>query len=286
VKTKVWVLKDLRPVRQVDRARRHQAARVLKNPLALVGLMIVAANVVLMLVGPILAPHDPLTVDFSLKLNAPSPLHPFGTDWLGRDILSRILFGLQISLVNALGVVGIAVLVGVIVGATAGLLGGLILAIPALILALAVAVTLGPGLRSAMFAVAAVWWPWYARLVRGQILAVSQQPYVEAARSIGGSRLHILLRHLLPNCLPPLVVMASLDMGFAILTTAGLSFLGVGAQPPTPELGAMINLGREYLLDFWWVPTIPGIFISLLVLGFNLLGDALRDLMDPQLRGA
>jgi peptide/nickel transport system permease protein len=160
------------------------------------------------------------------------------------------------------------------------------LAFPALVLALAIAAALGPGLNNAVLAVAVVWWPWYARLVRAQALGIMATPYVEAARGLGVGPLRLLVRHVLPGTIPPVLVLASMDLGNVILATAGLNFIGLGAKPPTPELGAMISQGQRYLLDYWWVPTAPGLIILFMALGMNLLGDALRDLMDPQLHGS
>ena len=223
----------------------------------------------------------------------PSQAHPFGADLVGVDILSRVLAGAQLSLGAATIVLSIAVVIGLLLGAVAGFAGGWIdeiimritdmfLAFPAIILALAIAASLGPGLTSAMIALSAVFWPWYARLMRGQVLSIKQREYVEAAHSLGVSRVGIIWRHILPNCLSPIVVEMSLDMGYAILATSSLSFIGIGAQPPSPEWGAMIVYGRDHIRDAWWLSTFPGVALTLTVAGFNLLGDGLRDALDPR----
>ncbi|MCL5257492.1 MAG: ABC transporter permease [Chloroflexi bacterium] len=279
--------------------RSKQAKRVLrqlrKSPLAVGGISIVACVFLVALVGPLIAPYNPIKVDFSTQFLGPSAAHWFGTDESGRDILSRAIYGTRISIETAAVILSIAVSVGIIMGSIAGWSSGwldnlvmritdMFLAFPALILALAFAASLGPGLTNAMLAISTVWWPWYARMARAQVLSLKQQLYVEAARSIGARDLRIIVRHVLPNALSPIVVMMTMDIGFTILTAAALSFLGLGAQPPTPELGAMISTGRLYILDYWWVPTFPGLVIFVMVLGTNLFGDALRDVLDPQQR--
>jgi peptide/nickel transport system permease protein len=283
--------------RQKSRWHRFFALRSVHSPLAVAGFGLCLATLVLALVGPRIAPADPLNVDLTRQFMAPSEQAWFGTDELGRDLLSRCLSGMGLSLEGALTVTGIAVIIGLLIGGVAGYVGGLtdnllmrvtdmFLAFPALVLALAIAAALGPSLNHAVMSVAVVWWPWYARLVRGQVLSLRSTAYVEAAQSIGVRPARILVRHILPNCIAPVIVMASMDMGAVILTTAGLNFIGMGAKPPTPELGAMVSQGRLYLLDSWWVATLPGLVILFMVLGFNLFGDALRDILDPQLRGS
>lgn len=269
--------------------------KIILNPSAIIGILILTITIFVAAFAPLIAPYDPLKIDMSSKFLSPSLEHPFGTDYLGRDILSRVLYGVRISLMIAISVLSFAVIFGVIFGAISGFVGGLIdnifmritdifLAFPALILAMAVAASLGPSLFNAMLAVMVVWWPWYARLVRGNFISLKNNLYVEAARSVGTSNFGIIFRHILPNCIASVLVMASLDLGFAILTTAGLSFVGLGAKPPTPELGVMISQGRAYLIDYWWVPTFPGLAIFIMVLGVNLIGDTIRDIMDPSLR--
>ena len=243
-----------------------------------------------------LAPHDPLEVDLSKKFLPPSAEYPLGTDSMGRGMLSRIMYGIRISLKTGLTVLAIAMPLGILVGAVAGYVSPAIdnlimrvtdifLAFPAYVLAMAIGAALGASLMHAMLAVATVWWPSYARLVRGQVLSIKQNVYIEAARGIGATEGRILFRHVLPNCLSPILVLASMDVGVTILATAALSFIGLGAQAPTPELGSMIASGRIYLIDYPWITTAPGVTIFVTVLGLNLLGDNLRDFLDPQLRG-
>ena len=245
--------------------------------------------------APFIAPYDPLAQELSGRLEPPSAAHWLGTDQLGRDIASRILYGSRISLVIGVVVVGLAGAFGTFVGVIAGYLGGLVdealmrltevfLAFPPLILAMAIAGALGPSLTNAIIAIAAVTWAVYARLARGQILALRQREYVEAARSIGASPLRIMWRHLLPNAIAPLLIQASFDMGSAIISAAGLSFIGFGAQPPTPEWGVMISEGRNFISTQPWLSLFPGLAILLAVGAFNLLGDGLRDILDPRLR--
>jgi peptide/nickel transport system permease protein len=269
--------------------------RFLWNPSAMIGIVILFITIFIAIFGPLFAPFDPLAVDLQNRFLPPSATHLFGTDDMGRDIFSRSLHGIRISLVVSVAVLSFAVVFGIIFGATSGYLGGIVdnifmritdifLAFPPFILAMAVAASLGPSLFNTMLAVMVVWWPWYARLVRGSFLSLKNNLYVEAARSIGTTNFSIIFRHILPNCIAPVLVMASLDLGYAILVTSSLSFIGLGARPPTPELGAMISQGRTYIIDYWWVPTFPGIVIFMMVLGVNLLGDTIRDFMDPSLR--
>jgi peptide/nickel transport system permease protein len=247
--------------------------------------------------APVLAPYDPLAQDLAVRLKPPSPEHWLGSDSLGRDIASRILYGARISLLVGVVVVASAGVFGTFVGLVAGYAGGLVdealmrltevfLAFPALILAMAIAGALGPSLTNAIIAIAAVTWAVYARLVRGQILSLRQREFVEAARAMGASRKRIVLRHLLPNTLAPLMVQASFDMGSSIIAAAGLSFIGFGAQPPTPEWGVMISEGRNFISTQPWLSLFPGVAILLAVGSFNLLGDGLRDAFDPRLSQA
>lgn len=265
------------------------------RPMLLVGAAMVLVTLAAALVGPALVPRDPLAVDLDLALQPPSSRFWLGTDEMGRDLLSRCVAGIRLSVRGALVVNTMAVLVGLLIGGAAGYAGGrldsilmrvtdMFLAFPALVLALAIAAALGPGLDNAVLAVAAVWWPWYARLVRAQALGIMGTPYVEAARALGLPPVRLLLRHVLPGTLAPVLVKASMDLGHVVLTTAGLNFIGLGARPPTPELGAMISQGQRYLLDYWWLPTAPGLVIVFTACGLNLLGDALRDWLDPELR--
>jgi len=269
-------------------------APILANPLNLVAIALIATLAACALLAPLLAPYDPLAQDLAVRLKPPSPEHWLGTDSLGRDIASRILYGTRISLVIGVVVVGSAGVFGTFVGLVAGYAGGLVdealmrltevfLAFPALILAMAIAGALGPSLTNAIIAIAAVTWAVYARLVRGQILSLRQREFVEAARAMGASRRRIVLRHLLPNTLAPLMVQASFDMGSSIIAAAGLSFIGFGAQPPTPEWGVMISEGRNFISTQPWLSLFPGLAILLAVGSFNLLGDGLRDAFDPRL---
>jgi peptide/nickel transport system permease protein len=232
------------------------------------------------------------------KFLPPSLEHPFGTDSLGRDQGARVLYGARTSLSMGLMVVGLAVLIGTPLGALAGYFGGwldeiimritdIFLAFPPLLLAIAIAAALGPSFTNAMLAIALTWWPWYTRLVRAQAISVRERHYVTAARGMGVPDLTIIGRHILPNVLTPVLVQATLDLGSAILTAAGLSFIGLGPQPPTADWGVMINEGRLYILSGrWWVATFPGLMIFLTTLAFNLLGDSVRDVTDPRTRDA
>ena len=270
--------------------------RLLRSPLTVAGLVLIAAFGLSALLAPGLAPADPLEQVLAQRLSPPSLAHWLGTDQLGRDILSRLLFGARISLIVGLVVVGTAGTFGTLVGLVAGYARGLadealmrvtdiFFAFPALILAMAIAGALGPSLTNAMIAIAVVTWPVYARLVRAQVLSLREREFVESARSLGASTSRILWRHILPNTLAPILVQASFDMGGAILTAAGLSFVGFGAQPPIPEWGVMISEGRKFINTQPWLPLFPGLAILLTVAAFNLIGDGLRDALDPRLRG-
>jgi peptide/nickel transport system permease protein len=277
-----------------QRLRRSRPARyLLFNPLNLVGVLIVLLVLFLAIFGPLLTPYSPTIPDYSSMLSGPSRAHFFGTDFIGDDIFSRILAGARLSISTAAAVLGIAVVVGLTLGAISGFAGGwvdeiimrmtdMFLAFPALILALAIAATLGPGLGSAVIALAVAFWPWYTRLLRGQVLSLKHREYVDAARALGVSDVGIMWRHIVPNALSPIVIEMSLDMGYAVLNIAALSFIGLGAQPPSPEWGAMIVAGRDYLRTAWWTCAFPGIALTLAVLGFNLVGDGLRDVLDPR----
>jgi peptide/nickel transport system permease protein len=266
------------------------------NASALTGLVLVAAFLVLAAFGPALTPY-PLdatgAMHLSQKLRPPSAEHWFGTDEMGDDILSRVIVGTRTSLWVGVVVTGIAAAIGVPLGIAAGYFGGrtrgvimrvtdVFLSVPGLVLALAIVAAIGPGLLHGVLALAAVWWPGYVRLIEAKALTLRQEPYVEAARTMGAGPVWILLRHILPNCLSALVVKASMDMGLAILAAASLGFIGLGARPPAPEWGAMISVARGYMPDWWWYSVFPGLFIFLTVLGFNLVGDGLRDVLDPR----
>ncbi|NTW03144.1 MAG: ABC transporter permease [Oscillochloris sp.] len=268
--------------------------RFRKEQTAMIGLVIILFFVALAALAGLISPYPPLEQHISASLKAPSAEHLFGADKLGRDILSRILHGARISLFTGLSVVAMAAGLGTLVGTLAGYLGGwwdeaimritdIFFAFPSLILAMAIAGALGPSLQNALIAVAVVSWPVYARLVRGQVLVLREQEFVQAARAIGVGNIAIVLRHILPNTLSPLLVQASFDMGGTILAVSGLSFIGFGAQPPTPEWGVMISEGRNYITAQWWLSFFPAISMLLVVTGFNLVGDGLRDILDPRL---
>ncbi len=270
-----------------------------RSPLSVIGFCFVSVFLIIVLIGPMIItyPGDIKgTLHMDQKLRPPSSKHPFGTDEVGRDIYSRVIVGTRLSFQIGLIIIFIAMGIGVPLGIIAGYVGGwlneiimrvtdIFLSIPGLLLALAIVGALGPGIKNAMLALSIVWWPGYVRLVQGKTLSLREESFVEAAKSIGASRLRIIFSHILPNCTSPIIVKASMDMGMAILFAANLGFIGVGAQPPEPEWGAMISTGRNYLPDHWWMATFPGLAILITVLGFNLLGDGLRDVLDPQSRG-
>lgn len=230
------------------------------------------------------------------QLLAPSLQHPFGTDELGRDIFKRVLLGTNISLKTALIAVGLALLIGIPLGAIAGYFGGFLdelimrvtdifLGFPPLLLAIAISSFLGPSLGNAMLSIALSWWPWYTRIVRGQAVSMKERQFVKAAKAIGTPPGMIITRHIIPNCIAPVIVQTSMDIGGVILTISSLSFLGLGAQPPTPEWGLMVSTSRNYFLNGWWYSIFPGLAIFFTVLAFNLLGDGLREILDPKTRG-
>lgn len=266
-----------------------------RNKLALLGGFLVLAQIVVAILAPYLAPYDPLKQDLGSVLLPPmTEGHPMGTDDLGRDLLSRIMYGARISLLVGVVVVAMATAVGVPLGAIAGYYPRLdrwismgvdiLLAFPGILLALAIVAALGPGLINVMIAVGVRSMPMYVRVVRSQVLALKQREFVNAARAIGVREIGILFRHILPNCVGPIIVQATINVGTAILSAAALSFLGVGVQPPTPEWGAMLSKSRLYVVIAPHVVTFPGLAIMSVVLGFNLLGDGLRDALDPRLR--
>jgi len=262
----------------------------------LLGLGLVAMFLLLAAFGPWIVPYPADAtgaIHLSQRLQAPSGAHWFGTDEMGDDILSRVVLGTRTSLWVGLVITGVASLIGVPLGIAAGYLGGwprrvimrvtdVFLAVPGLVLALAIVAALGPGVMHAVVALSLVWWPGYVRLIEAKALTLRSEPYVEAARTMGASHVWILLRHILPNCVSPLIVKVSMDMGLAILAVASLGFIGLGAKPPAPEWGAMISVARSYMPDWWWYSFFPGLFIFLTVLGFNLFGDGLRDMLDPR----
>lgn len=264
-----------------------------RNPLAMVGLCIIVALLLVAAFAPLFATADPLAQNLDRRLLPPSGTNIFGTDSLGRDIFSRIVYGTRVTLVIVLLVVVSVGPIGLLIGATSGYLGGWVdrllmritdvfLAFPRLVLALAFVAALGPGLENAVIAIAITAWPPYARVARAETQIIRQQDYIAAIRLQGASQWRIVWKHVVPMCLPSLIVRTTLDMAGIILIAAGLGFLGLGAQPPIPEWGAMISAGREQIFDQWWVATFPGLAICVVALGFNLLGDGLRDVMDAR----
>jgi len=265
------------------------------NPLAAVGLLAVVALIAASVAAPLLAPQSPSAQDLAHRLAAPSATHWLGTDELGRDLFSRVLYGGRVTLGMVVAVVALVAPLGLAVGTVAGYAGGwadrvlmrvtdIFLAFPRLVLALAFVAALRPGIGSAVVAIALTTWPPYARIARADTLTLRHADFIAAARLAGAGPGRIVLRHIVPLCLPSIVVRVTLDMSGIILTAAGLGFLGMGAQPPTPEWGTMISASRSYILDQWWVPAVPGIAIFVASLAFNLLGDGLRDVLDPKQR--
>lgn len=295
---RAWLLSD-RPQSALQ-ARLGQAwlswLAFRRNRLAMLGLGLILLLLVVAALAPWISPHEPNLQNLRLRLQPPGADHWLGTDELGRDILSRIIHGSRITLYIVTLVVVIAAPIGLLVGTVSGYFGGwvdavlmrvtdIFLAFPRLILALAFVAALGPGIDNAVIAISITAWPTYARVARAETLTLRRSDFIAAARIQGAGPLRIIGRHIMPLCLPSVIVRITLDMAGIILTAAGLGFLGLGAQPPAPEWGAMISTGRAYLLDQWWVATMPGIAICLVSLAFNLLGDGLRDLLDPKRRG-
>lgn len=292
---RAWLLADFPQSRWQARLSRFYLGAVTfsRNPLAVAGFIVVALLMLVALLAPVLAPGSPFEQDLTGRLQPPSAAAWFGTDELGRDLYTRIVHGSRLTLYIVVLVAVIVAPVGLLVGTAAGYLGGWIdqvlmrvtdifLAFPRLILALAFAAALGPGIENAVIAIAITAWPPYARVARAETLTLRNSDFINAVRLQGASSLRIILRHVTPLCLSSLIIRLTLDMAGIILTAAGLGFLGLGAQPPDPEWGAMIAKGRDYVLDQWWVAGIPGIAILVASLGFNLLGDGLRDVLDPK----
>jgi peptide/nickel transport system permease protein len=269
-----------------------------RNRLTMIAVIIVFLLAIVAILAPFIVPYKSDVFSGTNpqeKLLPPSIEHPFGTDELGRDIFSRVLYGTRISLETALAAVGLALLIGVPLGAIAGATGGTVdevimritdvfLSFPPLLLAILIAAFLGPSLTNAMLAIAVAWWPWYTRLIRGQAVSMRERQFVRAARAIGTPHLKIVFGHIVPNTIAPVIVQASMDLGGVILTAASLSFLGLGAQPPTPEWGLMVSTSRNYFLNAWWYSIFPGLAIFITVLVFNLVGDGLREVLDPRTR--
>lgn len=284
--------------RAVERLKRS-IYLIRKNTLTTIGFSLVAGLFIVALVAPLIAPYPQqaagLETDMSQALLKPSWQHLFGTDEMGRDLFSRVLYGTRISLWIGTLVVGLALLIGVPLGLLAGYHGGVVdeaimrftdifLSFPPLLLAIAVAALLGRSLTNAMIAIAVAWWPWYTRLIRSTVVSLREKPFVEAARTIGTPPWRIMTRHLLRNATNPVIVQASLDFGSVVLTSAGLSFLGLGAQPPQPEWGLILSTSRNYFLVAPWYSFFPGMAMVLTVLAFNLVGDGLREITDPKTR--
>jgi peptide/nickel transport system permease protein len=280
--------------RGASQLRRNLKKYLVGNRLNLAGVCIVVLFFFMAIFGEMLAPRDPYGQNITqAKLLAPSWSHPMGTDELGRDVLSRVMTGTRVSLQVAVVVLGFAVTFGTLVGAISGFAGGIVdevlmrftdmfLAFPALVLAIAIASSLGRELKYTMIAVSTVFWPWYARLVRAQVLSIKERDFVEASRSIGMSNWRVLFRHILPNAISVVIIQVTLDVGYAILITSSLSFIGLGAQPPSPEWGTMMSTARNYFRDAWWYTTFPGVALTLTVFAFNVLGDGLQDALDPR----
>jgi peptide/nickel transport system permease protein len=266
------------------------------NPLSFCSLFLIALLVFTGLFAPFIAPQDPVEISPDRRLTPPGQSNWLGTDEVGRDILSRIIWGARISLQIGLTIVLMAAAIGLVIGLLSGYFGGILdqilmrltdmfMSFPTLILAIAMTAALGPSLFNAVLAMVIVWWPIYARLSRGEVLVIKEREYIKAIKALGASPLKILAFHVLPNAIDLIIVRASIDFGNAVMFCAALSFIGLGAQPPQPEWGAMVTTGRDYLRDAWWLVTFPGLAIFLTVMGFNLLGDSLRDFFDPKLRG-
>jgi peptide/nickel transport system permease protein len=288
--------KEVREYRQQELRRATYAFT--RSKLSLVGLGLVIFICLVALFSPILAPYPEdggATTHTSIRLQAPSPQHWFGTDDVGRDVLSRVILASRLDLGLALSTMAIALAIGVLLGAWSGIAGGMVdeiimrltdmfMTIPDIILAMVIIIAIGPGARNAVIALALVWWPGYSRLMRSLVLVLRQEQFVEASIAMGGRQRWIIFKHLIPNTMSPILIRASMDLGFVLLAAAGLGFLGLGAVPPQPEWGMMVSEGRLYFPDSWWLTVFPGSIILLTVFGFNLLGDGLRDIAEPTSR--
>jgi peptide/nickel transport system permease protein len=269
--------------------------RFVRSRTGLAGALVLIVVIAAAVFAPQIAPYNPTRQDFRVEHEPPSLTHLMGTDEFGRDVLSRVIYGAQASLQAGAVAASIALIIGLALGMLAAYYGGatdnvimrvmdVLLAFPYILLAIAVVAILGPGLRNAMIAIGIVYIPYYARVVRGAVLSVRARDYVEAARALGARDGRVMVQHVLPNTLAPVIVQTTLNVGAAIIDTAGLSFLGLGTQPPTPDWGNMLSAGRSYVIDSPWIATFPGLAILVTVLAFNLMGDALRDAFDPRLR--
>lgn len=277
---------------------RRAIYRFVQNRLSLVGLCLIGLLIVVAITGRWWVPYPQDAtgaINASDRFLSPRPDHLFGTDELGRDVFSRVVLATDTALATGVIILAVAMSIGITIGSIAGYFGGwisdalmrltdMMLAIPGIFLALAITAALGPGIIHAVMALSVTWWPGYARLVQGQVQAAREEDYVEAARAIGAKPRRIIMSHVVPNIISSVIVKASMDFGFAILSLAALGFIGVGAKPPTPEWGAMISFGRQYLPQYWWYSTFPGLAMFIAVFGFNMLGDGLRDVFDPKSR--
>jgi len=281
---------------QSPRAERRRHRRVLSGDL-LAGCLLLLPVVIAAYLAPLLAPYDPYAVDTGSRLLPPSAKHLFGTDELGRDLLTRVLYGTRASLSVAFGIVAIGTVFGTVVGTLSGYLGGridgvamrlndIVMAIPFMVIALALTSAMGPSLVNLTIVIGILSIPFYARMARGMALALRREPYVTAAWLMGASTPAIIRRHVIPNMLSPMLVLASMGLSGAILTSSALSFIGLGAQPPAAELGAIINSSRSYILDEWWYTLFPGLVLAVCAFGFNLIGDGVRDVLDPNIGGS
>jgi peptide/nickel transport system permease protein len=266
-----------------------------RTPLALIGSVMIAVFLLVSILAPLLAPHDPFSQDLYNKLQPPSWKHLFGTDQLGRDVFSRVIHGARIEVWIIFLVSTISIAIGLLVGIVSGYFGrtvdeglmrltDMFMAFPRLVLAMAITAAMGPTLTNTIIAIALVDWTVYARLARADTLKVKGQPYIEAIRALGAGTPRIMALHVLPMAISPVIVQLTLRMGTIILTAAGLGFLGLGAPPPTPEWGAIVADGRSHIFEHWWISTFPGLAIAVVVLGFNFLGDGVRDILDPKIR--
>ena len=287
-------LPDTQPQPMGETYLRMAFRRMRRDKSGLAGAVIILALIFSAFLAPALTPYEPAKQNLEEMLSAPSFKHPLGTDRYGRDVLTRIIYGCQYALIIGVGVVAIQLVVGVSLGLTAGYFGGFVeavimrftdvfLSIPSIVLAVTIAGFLGGGVQNVIITIGAIGWRDYARLVRGEVLSAKERTYVEAARAVGCGHLRIMLHHILPHTVGPVIAYSAFAAGVAILWAAALSFLGLGAQPPTPEWGAMLADGREDMRDAWWIATFPGLAIMLVVLGFNFFGDALRNALDPKM---
>ena len=271
---------------------------ICRNKLTALAFMVILVLLLLAIFAPIIAPYPEQgagNVNMSEAFASPSVDHIFGTDEMGRDICSRIIFGARISLSISLITIFFALLIAIPLGVLSGYIGGIVdeiimrltdvfLSFPPLLVAIVIASFLGPSLRNAMIAIVIAWWPWYCRLIRAQVVSIRERPFVKASRCIGTKSYVIMFSHILPNVISPLIIQASMDIGSVILTLASLSFIGLGAQPPIPEWGLLVSVSRTYIMDAWWYSLFPGLMIFVTVLSFNLVGDGLREILDPKAR--